>query len=103
MARQVPESLPSVIGMDWDVADFSKLSCRQKTLAVNSPHRGAKGPRQAMEGCYGKCRGGQRGPSGMKTRGTRPLAKIPLRPCRTKDALFEAARPTPHGETLTVR
>ncbi len=38
------ESLLGLIGLDWDVPDFSTLSRRQKTLAVNSPHRGSQGP-----------------------------------------------------------
>ena len=32
-----------LIGLDWDVPDFSTLSRRQKTLAVNIPHRGSQG------------------------------------------------------------
>ncbi len=38
------ESLLCLIGLDWAVPDFSTLSRRQKTLAVNIPHRGARGP-----------------------------------------------------------
>ena len=38
------ESLFSLIGLDWDVPDFSTLSRRQKTLAVNIRHRAAQGP-----------------------------------------------------------
>ena len=38
------ESLLCLIGLDWDVPDFSTLSRRQKTLAVNIPHRASKGP-----------------------------------------------------------
>ena len=38
------ESLLGLIGLDWDVPDFSTLGRRQKTLAVNIPHRGAQGP-----------------------------------------------------------
>ena len=38
------ESLLRLVGLDWDVPDFSTLSRRQKTLAVNIPHRGAQGP-----------------------------------------------------------
>ena len=38
------ESLLYLIGLGWDVPDFSTLSRRQKTLAVNIPHRGAQGP-----------------------------------------------------------
>ena len=33
-----------LIGLDWDVPDFSTLSRRQKTLAVNIAHRGSAGP-----------------------------------------------------------
>jgi len=38
------ESLLQLIGMDWTVPDFSTLSRRQKTLAVNIPYRGSNGP-----------------------------------------------------------
>jgi hypothetical protein len=33
-----------LIGLDWDVPDFSALSRRQKTLRVNIPYRGSDGP-----------------------------------------------------------
>ena len=38
------ERLPGLIGLNWTVPDFSTLSRRQQTLAVNIPHRGLKGP-----------------------------------------------------------
>lgn len=38
------ESLLCLIGLNWEVPDFSTLSRRQKTLAVNIPHRGSQGP-----------------------------------------------------------
>lgn len=38
------ESLLRLIGLGWEVPDFSALSRRQKTLSVNIPHRGSKGP-----------------------------------------------------------
>jgi hypothetical protein len=38
------ESLLHLIGLDREVPDFSTLSRRQKTLAVNIPHRGSQGP-----------------------------------------------------------
>ena len=38
------ESLLRLIGLDWDVPDFGTLSRRQKTLAVNIPHRGSQVP-----------------------------------------------------------
>tara|TARA_B100000614_G_scaffold233052_1_gene228134 strand:+ start:337 stop:645 length:309 start_codon:yes stop_codon:yes gene_type:complete len=38
------ESLLQLVGLDWTVPDFSTLSRRQKTLAVNIPYRGSKGP-----------------------------------------------------------
>ena len=37
------ESLLRLVGLDCDVLDFSTLSRRQKTLAVNIPHRGSQG------------------------------------------------------------
>jgi transposase len=38
------ESLLKLVGLDWTVPDFSTLSRRQKTLAVNIPYRGSRGP-----------------------------------------------------------
>ena len=38
------ESLLRLVGLDWTVPDFSTLSGRQKTLAVNIPYRGSEGP-----------------------------------------------------------
>ena len=38
------ESLLHLIGLNWVVPDFSTLSRRQKTLAVNIPYRGSNGP-----------------------------------------------------------
>jgi len=38
------ESLLCRVGLDWDVPDFSTLSRRQKTLAVDIPHRGPQAP-----------------------------------------------------------
>ena len=38
------ESLLRLVGLNWTVPDFSTLSRRQKTLAVNMPYRGSKGP-----------------------------------------------------------
>jgi len=38
------ESLLRLTGLNWDVPDFSTLCRRQKTLAVNIPYRGSKGP-----------------------------------------------------------
>lgn len=38
------ESLLQLVGLDWSVPDFNKLSRRQKALAVNIPYRGSKGP-----------------------------------------------------------
>ena len=37
------ESLLRLVGLDWTVPDFSTLSRRQKTLAVNIPYRGSQG------------------------------------------------------------
>ena len=38
------ESLLRLVGLNGTVPDFSTLSRRQKTLAVNIPYRGSKGP-----------------------------------------------------------
>lgn len=38
------ESLLRLVGLGWAVPDFSTLSRRQKTLAVNIRYRGSKGP-----------------------------------------------------------
>lgn len=37
------ESLLSLVGLDWMVPDFSTLSRRQKTLAMNTPYRVPQG------------------------------------------------------------
>ena len=36
------------VGLDWAVPDFSTLGRRRKTLAVNLPHRGSRGPLQLL-------------------------------------------------------
>lgn len=38
------ESLLRLVGLGWSVPDFSTLSRRLKTLAVNIPYRGSRGP-----------------------------------------------------------
>ena len=38
------ESLLRLVGLDWDVPDFSTLSRCQKTLVVHIPHRVSQGP-----------------------------------------------------------
>ena len=38
------ESLLGLIGLGWEVPNFSTLSRRQKTLKVNIPYRGSDGP-----------------------------------------------------------
>jgi hypothetical protein len=38
------ESLLRLVGSNWAVPDFSTLNRRQKSLAVNIPYRGSKGP-----------------------------------------------------------
>lgn len=38
------ESLLGLIGLDWEVPNFSTLSRRQKTLKVSIPYRGSAGP-----------------------------------------------------------
>ena len=38
------ESLLRLIGLNWEVPDFSTLSRRQKTLAVNIPYRSSQAP-----------------------------------------------------------
>ncbi|SLN26251.1 Transposase DDE domain protein [Falsiruegeria litorea R37] len=38
------ERLLRLIGLNWKVPDFSTLSRRQKTLAVDIPYRGSNGP-----------------------------------------------------------
>jgi Transposase DDE domain len=42
------ECLLCLIGLDWKVSDFSTRSRRQKTLAVNIPHRGSQAPLQPL-------------------------------------------------------
>ena len=38
------QSLLQLVGLDWQVPDFSTLSRRQRTLNVNIPYHGGKGP-----------------------------------------------------------
>ena len=38
------ESLLRLVGLDWTVPDCSTRSRRQKTLAVNIPNQGSRGP-----------------------------------------------------------
>ena len=38
------ESLLRLTGLDWAVPEFSPICRRPRTLAVNIPDRGAKGP-----------------------------------------------------------
>ena len=38
------ESLLKLVGLDWEVPDFSTLCRRQKTLSVAIPYQGSKGP-----------------------------------------------------------
>ena len=38
------ESLLRLAGLDWAVSDFSTLSRRQKSLAVNIPYRSSQKP-----------------------------------------------------------
>ena len=47
------ESLLRLVGRGWPVPDFSTLSRRQKTLAVNIPYRGSRGPLHLLIDCTG--------------------------------------------------
>jgi hypothetical protein len=47
------ESLLRLVGLDWEVPDFSTLSRRQKTLKVNIPFRGSQGPLHLLIDCTG--------------------------------------------------
>lgn len=38
------ESLLKLVNLDWEIPDFSTLCRRQKTLSVDIPYRGSKGP-----------------------------------------------------------
>jgi hypothetical protein len=42
--RQTTGFVESLLGLAWSVLDFRLLCCPQKTLAVNIPCRGFKGP-----------------------------------------------------------
>jgi hypothetical protein len=42
--RQTTVFVESLIGLDCSAPDFNTLSRRQKSLAVNIPYRGSKGP-----------------------------------------------------------
>ena len=47
------QSLLRMVGLDWAVPDFSTLCCRQKTLNVSLPYRGATGPLNLLIGSTG--------------------------------------------------
>jgi hypothetical protein len=71
------ESLLHLIGLNWVVPDFSTLSRRQKTLAVNIPYRGSKGPLHLLipsRDIAAQCPAGQ-----WIARASRSRAKAPSR------------------------
>ena len=77
------ESLLRLADLDWTVPDFSTLSRRQKTLAVNIPYRGSNGPLHLLipsRDIAAQCPAGQRiapaSRSRVKASGT--PASIPL-------------------------
>jgi hypothetical protein len=45
------ESLLRLVGLDWEVPNFSTRSRRQKTLRVNIPYRGSQGPLHPLGHC----------------------------------------------------
>lgn len=47
------ESLLRLSGLNWSVPDFSTVSRRQKTLAMNIPYRGSQGPLHLLNGSTG--------------------------------------------------
>ena len=47
------ESLPKLVGLSWEVPEFSTFCRRQKTLNVNLPYRGGTGPLNLMIDCTG--------------------------------------------------
>jgi hypothetical protein len=71
-------------GLDWSVPNFSTLSRRQKTLAVNIPYRGSQGALHLLidstgikvegEGEWNARKHG--GPPRIKTPGTKDLAEV---------------------------
>ena len=71
------ESLLRLVGLDWEVPDFSTLCRRQKTLNVGRPYRGSKGPLKlliASRDIATQCPAGQRTAPGLS-----PRAKVPSR------------------------
>jgi hypothetical protein len=63
------ESLLRLVGLDWAVPDYSTLSRRQKTLAVNIPYRGSKGPLHLLIDSTGiKAEGAHSGAFGQRFR-----------------------------------
>ena len=85
------ESLLCLIGLDWDVPDFSTLSRRQKTLAVNISHRGSQGPLHLLIPSRALLRNtlpgsGQHRDQGRGRRGVeRPQARRPETPRLAQD------------------
>ena len=87
------DSLLRLIGLDWTVPDFSTLSRRQKTLAVNIPYRGSKGPLLLLidSTCINIPR-----PCNLAV-----MEWVsPPRPRRDEYALYEVAGPAAHGMGL---
>jgi hypothetical protein len=83
-------SLLRLIGLDWDVPDFSTLNRRQKSLAVNTPHRGSQGPLHLLIDStgikvVGEGEGNARKPGGPRRR------------------VWRTAHPGIDGQTLEIR
>ncbi|RAK07154.1 DDE family transposase [Salipiger aestuarii] len=78
------ESLLHLIGLNWTAPNFSTLSRRQKTLALNIPYRGSNGPLHLLipsRDISAKCPAGQRTAPGSrartKARGTHASMVVP--------------------------
>ena len=78
------ESLLRLIGLDWEVPDFSTLSRRQKTLAVNIPFRGSQGPLHLLIDIEPVSATGSSEPArGHQGRGRRRVERPPARRPKT--------------------
>ncbi len=67
------QSLLKLVGLNWTVQDFSTLSRRQKTLAVNIPCRGSRDPLHLLVGRQHRDQGrGRRRPLGRLLRNRLP-------------------------------
>jgi hypothetical protein len=88
------ESLLRLVGLDWTVPDFSTLSRRQKTLAVNILHRGSQGPLHLLVPFSGIA---SQNPAGQRTAPTTRAIATTLLQIKALMPAFHPAEMQNHG------